>query len=116
MSSLRRLRASRANGALSRGPKTPEGRLRSSQNSLRHGLTATCTVLSSESRDGFDALFQQFLDRFGPVDDFEFGMIEELASSYWRMRRAWAIETKLLQEAIDAQPSDSSELSRLSTA
>jgi hypothetical protein len=34
----------------------------------------------------------------------EFGMVEEMVASYWRMRRAWAIETRMLEDAANAQP------------
>ena len=92
MSSIRRITASRANGRLSRGPVSAEGRRRSSQNALRHGLLAKCIVLPAENEEAFHRLFQSFLDRFGPVDGFEAGLIEEMAASYWRLRRAWAVE------------------------
>jgi hypothetical protein len=48
MSSLRRICASRANGHLSRGPATPQGKLRSARTSLRHGLLARCVALEDE--------------------------------------------------------------------
>jgi hypothetical protein len=48
MSSLRRICASRANGHLSRGPATPQGKLRSARTPLRHGLLARCVALEDE--------------------------------------------------------------------
>jgi hypothetical protein len=104
MSSLRRIAASRANGALSRGPVTPTGKRASSQNAVRHGLLARCVVLEEESGDSFETLLQMHLDRLQPADGMEFGMIEEMASSYWRQRRAWAIETRMLQNRIAVNP------------
>jgi hypothetical protein len=123
MSSLRKVLASRANGARSNGPSTPLGKQRSSQNALRHGLLARCVVLENESRESFETLLGQHLDRFQPADGVEFGMIEEMVSSYWRMRRAWALETRMFENQIAAQPDApstadpaSAELDRMATA
>jgi len=87
MSSLRRLLSSRANGRLSRGPGTPAGKQRSAQNALRHGLLAKSIVLPAENEEAFHQLFHQYLERFGPVDGFEFGLIQEMAASYLPLRR-----------------------------
>ena len=107
MSSLRRVQSSKANGALSKGPSTPAGKQRSSLNALRHGLCAKCIVLDHESRENFLTLLQQHVDRFQPANEVEFGMIEEMCASYWRQRRAWAIETALLDKQIALQPEGS---------
>jgi hypothetical protein len=48
--------ASRANGAKSKGPATPEGRARASRNSLRHGLSSEIVVLPHEDRAHFEQL------------------------------------------------------------
>src|SRR5579871_4025355 len=96
MSSLRRILSSRANGALSRGPLTPEGKRRSSQNAIHHGLLSDCVVLPGESLDTFAEVLAQHVDRFAPADGVELGMIEEMAAAYWRLRRSWAIENALL--------------------
>jgi hypothetical protein len=42
---LTRAEAARRNGARSCGPTTPEGNARSSQNALKHGLTAQAFTL-----------------------------------------------------------------------
>ncbi|MGB7723408.1 MAG: hypothetical protein WBL65_26150, partial [Bryobacteraceae bacterium] len=68
MRSLRRINSSRANGACSRGPITPEGKERSSTNALRHGLLAKCVVLENESSECFDELVTQHQERFAPAD------------------------------------------------
>ncbi len=52
----KQITASRANGARSRGPKTPEGKARSARNSTHHGLLARVLLLEGESRDRFDEL------------------------------------------------------------
>src|ERR1700683_5012603 len=88
MSSLRRIRSSKANGALSKGPSTPAGKQRSSLNAIRHGLCANCIVLDHESRENFLILLQQHTDRFQPANQVEFGMIEEMCAAHGRQRRA----------------------------
>ncbi len=103
MSSLRKLEAARANGALGRGRKTPAGLARSAQNAYRHGLLASCVLLPDEMREDFEELHRQFRDRFLPVDGVEDGLIEEMVSSFWRMRRACAMETNLLTYNIQEQ-------------
>jgi hypothetical protein len=101
MSSKRRIISSRANGAKSHGPSTPEGKLRSSQNAFRHGLLADCVVLNCESREAFLHLLQVHEDRFQPADGVEFGMIEEMVAAKWRIHRAWAMEKGLLEKEIN---------------
>ena len=115
MSSLKRVLASRANGALSRGPKTLEGKARASQNALRHGLLAKCVILASESPEGFKDLHDHHLARFMPSDGVEDGFVEEMTASRWRMRRLWAIETRILDDALAAQP-PGDELGRIAAA
>jgi hypothetical protein len=115
MSSLRRVQSSKANGALSKGPSTPAGKERSSLNALRHGLCAKGIVLEHESRENFLILLQQHVDRFRPAGEVEFGMIEEMCAAYWRQRRAWSIETALLDKQIALQP-DGNNADRMAAA
>ena len=114
MISQKRILAARANGALSRGPKTPEGKARS-RNAVRSRRLTDCTVLGNESREAFQDLFNFHVDCFSPLDDVEMGMVEEMASAYWRIRRNWAIENYLLESAAAAQP-EGPELPRIAAA
>ncbi len=114
MISQKRILAARANGALSRGPKTPEGKARS-RNALRSRRLTDGVVLAAESRDAFQDLFNLLVESFSPLDDVEMGMVEEMAAAYWRLRRNWAIENYLLESATAAQP-EGPELPRIAAA
>jgi hypothetical protein len=84
---------------------------------MRHGLLARCLKLDTESRECFDDLLALHLERFQPADGVEFSMIEEMVASCWRMRRAWAIETRMMDDQIAAQPiRKDSELAHITTA
>ena len=94
---------SRANGAKSRGPVTPEGRSRSSRNALRHGLTAKSpnlppanVVLTTESKEDFQILLDSYLLQFAPQPGVETELVYAMAVARWRLRRTAAIETLLL--------------------
>jgi hypothetical protein len=95
--SRRKLESARANGAKSKGPKTPEGKARSSQNAIRHGLCAKSIVLSTEDRDEYEKLYTAYLLRFQPADQVETGLVETMINATWRERRSWSIETESLE-------------------
>ena len=103
MSSPRRIASSRANGARSKGPVTPAGKARSSQNAITHGFFAARVVLANESHEDFQRLLAALGQRFAPADAVESSLVEEMAAALWRQRRAWSIETSLTHEAIDKQ-------------
>ncbi len=100
MNLTKRIIASRKNGARSRGPKTDEGKKRSSANSLRHGLLSDCIVLPNESGEIFQALLNQYLSKIDPADGVEHDAVEEMVAAIWRQRRLWSIETRLLANAV----------------
>jgi hypothetical protein len=98
----------RANGAKSRGPATPAGLARSSQNALRHGavtraaaLPPVSVVLADESISDFHILLDSYLDEFAPTSPIEVELVETMASARWRLRRLANIETTLLANEIE---------------
>jgi hypothetical protein len=96
MSTEKQIAANRANAALSSGPVTQEGKARSSRNATTHGLFSKIIVLPNESQEDFQTVLDTYVERFGPLDGVELGLIEEMVSAYWRERRAFAMEKDLM--------------------
>ncbi len=90
----------RANGAKSNGPITAEGKARSGENSLKHGLTSGRVVLPHESQEAYDKLEASLINRFKPADDLESELVQEMAAARWRLRRIEAMEAALFKKAI----------------
>jgi hypothetical protein len=96
MSSQLHSETARINGAKSQGPVTPEGRARSSQNSLRHGLSSVQVVIPGEDPAEFEELRKSYLDLFQPSSLPESELADTMAAARWRLRRINRIETELL--------------------
>jgi len=88
---------SRANGAKSHGPKTPEGKEASSRNSLKHGMTARNTyILECESAAEFQEFWAEHIAIHQPVTPPEKELVEQMAIARWRIRRFVNAETVLI--------------------
>ena len=94
--SPKQLEANRRNAQRSTGPRTPAGKARVKFNALKHGLLAKSVILPirsrSEKRSHFDALLAQLIDELKPVGILEDMLVEKIAVSYWRLRRALRAE------------------------
>jgi hypothetical protein len=92
-----RAAASRANGAKSHGPRTAEGKARSAQNALKHGLSARKHVLlPDDSRAEFTALESALLDDLRPEGALQTLLAHRLIAAAWRLARADRLEFGLL--------------------
>jgi hypothetical protein len=94
-----RAEASRRNGAKSRGPATPEGKARSAQNALKHGLRAQkYVVLPEEDADEFAELEAAMMEELAPVGALQTVLARRIAVAAWRLARADRIEAELFEE------------------
>ncbi len=100
MPSERQKAASRANGAKSRGPVTPEGKLRSSRGNVEQGMLARTVVLDGESRHRFHALMTSLREELKPETAIENLLVHKMAVAHWRLLRVWGME----KAAIGSQP------------
>lgn len=102
MATLKQIEAARRNGAKSKGPITAEGKLRSSQNSTKHGLTGKkLLVLSTENDEEFLAFVQEWEEKLKPADNIERGFVLQAAAARWRLERAWSLETVMLDRQME---------------
>jgi hypothetical protein len=97
MSSFRQIEANRRNARLSTGPTTEEGKKRSRQNAVRHGLTAETVIGSLEDAEDYAAFEMAVTAGYDAQTAVERELVLRLASLLWRLRRATAIETGLFE-------------------
>jgi hypothetical protein len=97
MTSFRQIEANRRNAAKSTGPNTEEGKRRSRQNAVRHGLSAETVVEIIEDIDDYRGFEAAIIADYDARTAVERELVLRLASLLWRLRRATAIETDLLR-------------------
>ena len=92
MSTERQKQANRQNAKKSTGPRTEEGKARSSQNGLKHGLLARDAVMAGEDPAEYDRQLQQLEENIFPKNALEFELVRQVADAQWRLRRITRIE------------------------
>jgi hypothetical protein len=97
MSSLHQIEANRRNASLSTGPVTEEGKRRSRQNALRHGLTAETVINALEDAEDYAAFELAVTADYDAQSAVERELVLRLASLLWRLRRATTIESGLFK-------------------
>jgi hypothetical protein len=97
MTSFRQIEANRRNAQLSTGPVTEEGKRRSRQNAVRHGLTAETVIDALEDAEDYAAFEMAVTADYDAQSAVERELVLRLASLLWRLRRATAIESGLFK-------------------
>ena len=89
------LTANRANAQLSTGPRTQEGRKRSSLNAVRHGLTGQIHVHTAEDQQAFTKHCDGIREALAPEGALETDLAQAIAEDRWRLNRARALENSI---------------------
>ena len=106
---MTRSEASRANGAKSKGPKTPQGKKNSSMNAVKHGMTARYPIFTNEDRTKFENHRQEFYDEWQPQSPSERACIERMVMSLWRENRGMHWEAAMIDLQMDKQRAEIAE-------
>jgi hypothetical protein len=91
--------ANRLNSEKSTGPATPTGKVRSSLNALRHGLTARVVILPSEDMAAYNAFSKEIVDSLDARTPLERQFAQTVADNQWRINRIRSIEDGMLADA-----------------
>jgi len=101
-----RLAANRANAQHSTGPRSEDGKARSSQNAVKHGLFSSAVghpaAPLEEERETFDLIVQEGRLRYGPVGMEEEMIVDRVAALWWELQRAFTQKQKFLRRRLDA--------------
>jgi hypothetical protein len=96
MVSEKRIEANRRNAQKSSGPRSIDGRARSSMNALRHGITGQVSIMTVEDRGAHDKFVQELIAGLQPEGAVELQFASVIAEDFWRLQRIRAVENDML--------------------
>jgi hypothetical protein len=98
------------------GPRTPEGRRRSSLNATRHQLTSKVYIATPEESEAYNAHIGAYMEALAPIGVLETELAALIAADRWRCKRAIMVENSIFAqgyldhaEAIDVDNSQVAE-------
>jgi hypothetical protein len=107
MATEAQIAANRANAQASTGPRTAEGKARTSRNAVSSGLFSTRDFVRPEEAADYAELRDTLWDELHPSTLLETTQTAEIVSAAWRLHRCAALETALdsAPDPVEAQKS-----------
>ena len=99
MATIKQINANRKNALLSKGPKTDLGKLNSSKNSLKHGLTAKQLVIGEDLNE-FEKYRDHMIEELKPEGILEEQVVFKIIEVGFRIRRIGGIEAGIYNQEI----------------
>jgi len=95
MSSAAQVAANQANAQLSTGPKTIEGKAKSSRNALKTGLTGRTILVPRDQAEVYEQHVLNYALQFDPQGPRETELVQSIADCRWRLGGIPALESAL---------------------
>ena len=92
MATPSQIAANKLNAQQSTGPKTPEGKAKSSANRLSWGFASNTIIIPGEDPDEFRGLIEDFIAEHQPVCVTEQVLVEKMAQQHWLSLRALRLQ------------------------
>ena len=106
MPSDRKIEANRENAQHSTGPKTEEGKQKSSQNARRHGLSSATIFIPEGRNDEFKDMFATYFDEIKPIGEIQAAYFEQLVHAVWNLNLARQLLVGAFQDMDDKKISN----------
>jgi len=100
MATQAQINANRANAQKSTGPKSAEGKAKSSLNRVSHGFNSAALFIAGENREEFDALLADLTNEFQPATPSEQILVEKMVHNQWNSLRAIRFQSVLLDASV----------------
>jgi hypothetical protein len=95
MATIKQIEANRLNAQKSTGPRSVEGKARSSQNALKSGIDAESLIILGEDRAALETLTQEYVERFHPTTPEQRHFVDILIRDDWQLRRLAKVDTQV---------------------
>lgn len=102
MATEKQTAANRVNAQKSTGPRTPEGKARSSQNALQSGVDAESEIIRGESPEKLQALIAQYTQQYCPATPAELFQVDIMIRCDWLAIRFGKAEAQLWESGMKA--------------
>lgn len=89
--SQKQIEANQKNGKKG-GIKTEEGKAISRYNAMKHGLLSEQVLMKEEDAEALLMLEKKLRNELRPATEIEFLLVDKIASSVWRLKRALSFE------------------------
>ena len=103
MTTQKQVQANRRNAHRSTGPRTIDGKTKSSKNAIKHALLSKDLVVPGEKPSEYQTFRQSLIDAFRPEGSMELLLVEKIVNFAWRQRRAIQAESLFFHNGLSCQ-------------
>ena len=101
MTTAAQKRANKQNAQRSTGPRTDEGKQRTSLNALKHGFRAKDPLIPGENPDHYYRHSAEIEQELQPATPLEETLVDQIVDITWRLKRFARIEAAVVNELYD---------------
>jgi hypothetical protein len=100
----KQLQANRRNAKLSTGPRTDDGKARSSMNGFKHPWLGVSTIMTEEDKLAMKEFVSAYIEDLAPVGAAEIQLAHTLAMDNWRLNRIKGVEENIFAWGYEMDP------------